>query len=89
LAAGEMTGPLRIQMSNARAKEEKDAQVSFRLKATVDSELRGTLDEPGKELLSVSNEDSNGNRHASLTSGTKCSTSNRIQRVVDIRWNLG
>ena len=62
----------------------KDAQVSVGLKASVDAELRGTLDEARKELLGVSNENGNGNSHASLTSGPEGCTSDRVQRVVNV-----
>ena len=64
--------------------EEKGLQVSVGFKASVDAELRGTLDETGKELLCVSDEDSNGNCHASLTSSAKGSTSDRVQSVVNV-----
>ena len=67
----------------------EDGQISFRFKTAVDSELGGTLDETREKFLRVSDEDSNGNGHASLTGGTKCSTSNRVQRVVDVGWDLG
>ena len=62
----------------------RDVQVSVRLKASIDAELRGALDEPWKELLCIPNENNDRDRHASLTSSTKSSASYRVQRVVDV-----
>jgi len=69
--------------------EEEDGQVSVRLKASVDAELRGTLDETGKELLGVSYKDSDGNRHAPLASSTKGGAGDRVQSVINVGWVRG
>jgi len=83
LAAGEMTGPLRTLVSVTQAREEvKDAQVGIRFKASVDAELRGTLDETREELLGISHKDGDRNRHAPLTGSTKGGASDRVQRVI-------
>ena len=82
MAAGEMTGPLRALASITQAREEKDVQVSVRFKASVDAELRGTLDETRQELLGVSHKNGDRNRHTPLTGSTKGGTSNCIQRVI-------
>ena len=62
--------------------EEKEVQVSVRFKASVDAELRGTLDETREELLGVSYKNGDRNRHTPLTGSTKGGASNCIQRVI-------
>lgn len=80
-----MRGPLHKLGQGIYARmEEKHAQIGLGFKAPVNAELRGAFDETGKEFLSVPDEDRNGDRHAPLASSTKCSTSNRVQGVVDI-----